>query len=393
MEEFASAHGEAHNNGSAAASHGLPRLAVVGPFPPPYGGWAHVVCSFLRPPFSEAFRLVAFDSGFGPQSPAGRVGRLVKACSSVSSFARFVRKHQPEAVLVFVGPGMSMWRDLVLLQICHRHRLPVYVRFFGGVIIKIIEDLPLPLRTLWLRNLRRSKAILVETHEMANLAKLLLGSHQVFRIPNHIHKGDFTQTCQSLPNDLHVLYLGSMTPSKGVEVILDCLQKVSKSVRVHAHFVGGELRKGYLEEFRRKVLKVWCAERITIYGSVAHEKALEIARRCHIFAFPTRWNGEGQPGALVEAMASGLVPIVTNWRGCAEIVEDGVNGFVLDRAEPEALARCIETLDRDRLLLSKLGHEARETIMRHYEATPALTQFKAVIEQTWLNKEYKQKTL
>jgi glycosyltransferase involved in cell wall biosynthesis len=53
---------------------------------------------------------------------------------------------------------------------------------------------------------------------------------------------------------------------------------------------------------------------------------------------------EGVPRSVIEAMAAGLPAVVTDVRGCRELVDHGVNGFVVPPGEPAALARGLEAM-------------------------------------------------
>ena len=47
---------------------------------------------------------------------------------------------------------------------------------------------------------------------------------------------------------------------------------------------------------------------------------------------------EGQSNALLEAMSAGVIPIVFNASGVAEVVEPGRTGFIVEQSTPEAFA-------------------------------------------------------
>ena len=56
----------------------------------------------------------------------------------------------------------------------------------------------------------------------------------------------------------------------------------------------------------------------------------------HVFVLPS--YREGVPRSTQEAMANGRSNITTDVPGCRETVEDGVNGFLVPKWDPEALA-------------------------------------------------------
>ena len=69
---------------------------------------------------------------------------------------------------------------------------------------------------------------------------------------------------------------------------------------------------------------------------------------------------ESAPLTLLEGMSSGLPVIATRVGGIPEIVDDGVNGFLVQSKNPEAIAERILELNADLGLRSRLGAAARE---------------------------------
>ena len=54
--------------------------------------------------------------------------------------------------------------------------------------------------------------------------------------------------------------------------------------------------------------------------------------------FPTYWIGEGFPGVIIDAFISGLPVIATDWNMNSEIIEDGINGFLIEPKDANALS-------------------------------------------------------
>ncbi len=73
---------------------------------------------------------------------------------------------------------------------------------------------------------------------------------------------------------------------------------------------------------------------------------------------------EGMSIALMEAMACGLVPIISRMRsGVSDLVEDGVTGLIVAADDPEAFTRAVKQLSSDRELWASLSKRARNAIV------------------------------
>ena len=94
---------------------------------------------------------------------------------------------------------------------------------------------------------------------------------------------------------------------------------------------------------------------------------LEATMRQHdLFLHPSRTTGsgdrEGIPNSLLEAMACGLPVIATRHSGIPEAVTDGVDGLLLDHAEPGALADRIQSLVTEQGRLPEMAAAARRRV-------------------------------
>ncbi|GAA3047281.1 hypothetical protein GCM10020229_68350 [Kitasatospora albolonga] len=76
-------------------------------------------------------------------------------------------------------------------------------------------------------------------------------------------------------------------------------------------------------------------------------------------AFTLSSRQEGLPVALMEAMTSGLPSVVTRVGGMPEVLDDGVEGFLVEPADPAGLAAAFGKLAADRGLRERMGEAAR----------------------------------
>ncbi len=72
------------------------------------------------------------------------------------------------------------------------------------------------------------------------------------------------------------------------------------------------------------------------------------------------------PNALLEAMGSGLAPVVTDASpGPLELVETGITGLVVPAGRPEPLAAALRRLVEDPALRQRCGAAAAELLRQH----------------------------
>ena len=91
-----------------------------------------------------------------------------------------------------------------------------------------------------------------------------------------------------------------------------------------------------------------------------------ILGQCHIIAFPSYYR-EGVPKSLIDASAIGRPIVTTNSIGCKDVVDEGVNGFLVPIKDSEALAQKLRILLEDKDLRIRMGKASREKAEREFD--------------------------
>ena len=173
--------------------------------------------------------------------------------------------------------------------------------------------------------------VLVEGEALMPFVQSLIGRPPVY-FPNHLDTSRIAarrDPAQSMNDAPVIAYAGSLKAEKGVETILAAARALRASGTKTTVRLAGVGPGTYLETLKQRYADVpteWL-------GSMGADKVLELFRTSHFFLFPTTHIGEGQSNALTEAMACGMVAIVSNHGFNASVV--GTDGVVLPK---EALA-------------------------------------------------------
>jgi UDP-glucose:(heptosyl)LPS alpha-1,3-glucosyltransferase len=132
-----------------------------------------------------------------------------------------------------------------------------------------------------------------------------------------------------------LLLLGNDYRRKGVSATIEALEKLGGSGRV-LWVAGRDKRVARYEAEAR-------ARGVDARFLGPHPSPADCLAAADIFLFPSRYDVFGN--AALEAMASGLPAIVSARAGVSEIIEDGVDGLILeDPDDPSEIARRVEAL-------------------------------------------------
>ncbi|WP_254274266.1 glycosyltransferase family 4 protein [Haloarcula marina] len=149
-----------------------------------------------------------------------------------------------------------------------------------------------------------------------------------------------------------VVFVARLERWKGLDVLLDALAGTDRSLTV----VGDGPERESLER-QANSLDV-DAEFV---GLVDPEEVVDYLADGRVFVQPSR-EGEGLPNTVLEAMAVGLPPVVTDSGGLPDLVTDGETGYIVPMEDPEAIRERVETLFTDDETHARLSENAREHV-------------------------------
>ena len=122
---------------------------------------------------------------------------------------------------------------------------------------------------------------------------------------------------------------------------------------------------------RERIDAAGLADGVTLDGRLTRSEIIDALATADLLVAPSvvAANGkrEGIPVVLMEAMSCGLPVVASRLSGIPELVEDGVNGFLVPPGDPEALADAIERLHADPGLRARLGAAARRRIEADFD--------------------------
>lgn len=166
------------------------------------------------------------------------------------------------------------------------------------------------------------------------------------------------------PGPLKVVFTGRLVPYKGPDLLLEAAAPLIRQGKLHVTILGdGPLMP--------KLKDIVAGENLdggtTIPGRIPHTQLQSILADQDLFAFPSIREFGG--AVVIEAMAMGLVPLIVDYGGPAELISDDT-GFRIPMAPRDALIQAFRTklteLEANRTLLDTLSPKAKERAFTHF---------------------------
>ncbi len=164
---------------------------------------------------------------------------------------------------------------------------------------------------------------------------------RTFYVPeNGIDPARFSQVRQAnTDGPLRAVYLGRLVAYKGADMLLDAALPLLREGKMTLEIVGdGPMR----DELNATIAEHGVDDAVTMHGWVEHDQVQHLLAKTDVLASPSIREFGG--GVVLEAMAIGVVPVVANYGGPAELVTPKTGIAVTMGEQPVLVAGFREAL-------------------------------------------------
>jgi len=232
---------------------------------------------------------------------------------------------------------------------------PLVIRPHGADILPgewIDRDVRLAARMR--RALLAADAVVAQGEFLAErLRGLGVASARLRVIPNGVRLSD--EPVRALPAVPRLLAVGSLTPKKGFDILLQAFRLVQERVPDARLTIAGDGPEG--ARLRQLASALGVSDAVRFPGFVTGEAKAALFAGARIFVSSSR--REPFANANLEAMAAGLPIVATRVGGTIEMVGDGAIGLLVEPEDPEALAEAVLRLMDDPRQAETMGRAAR----------------------------------
>ncbi len=167
-----------------------------------------------------------------------------------------------------------------------------------------------------------------------------------------------------------VLFISNLFQEKGLQVLLESLLKVRKTIPgVRLKIYGASRGKWEDRLYREFVSHHGMSDYVEFNGPVYNHNKIRAFESADIFVFPSYFEEECFPLSILEAMQAALPIIATRIGAIPEMIKDGEEGFLVDPLSPDQLSSRIIELISDRKLRDRLGENAYRRFTNNYNLT------------------------
>jgi len=296
---------------------------------------------------------------------------------NISRIMRFLKKIQP---------------DLVHLYVQHFYSLPIIMSGFpyiltawGNEVLKLPRDNPI------LKSLGRcaatnahkitvdaecAKKIWIESGVPENRIEVIFYGVDISMFNPNIDGQGIRKQLELGRNDIVVISTRAFyeDPPYDVECLIRAIPLILKKHENIKFIIKGA---GPLEDYLKRLTReLNVSKYVRFAGLVPHHEVAQYLAAADIYVSTCLIDSTSV--SLLEAMACGLPPVVTDIPGNREWIENGVNGFLFPLRNPKALAEKIIELAENEPLRKRFGEKCFQIIKRKATWKESIAKMEAI---------------
>jgi colanic acid/amylovoran biosynthesis glycosyltransferase len=185
----------------------------------------------------------------------------------------------------------------------------------------------------------------VETSELASL-----GKHRSY-----------------IPGSLHITTVARLNQMKGHFHALAAIKRGVQLGLDLRYTIAGD--GPYRDSILSQVVELGLQDRVTLTGTQSETEVYQLLSDVDAFVLPSVGTGEAWPVSVMEAMGAGL-PVIASLIGATpEMINSGVDGFLVAQGDENGILENIVALARNVDLRVRIGEAARGTACRRFNVT------------------------
>ena len=356
------------------------RILISGALPPPMGGVGAYYQTLLNSSLPDQVDLhfVQTSSQNRELSSTGKAtfSNLIAAIQDCWRFTKAVLVNRPQLTHISTAIGLSFVKHTYCAFIARLLGSRVLLHPHCSLSMLYYE------RSRWWQwyfrgVIRMTNGVVALSKEWLQLSSIVPG-RTAFYLPNAVNLKVFHPAMEkhiseeNIMKSCKVLYLGWLGKTKGSFDLLNAAAAIhSQGMGMSFDLVGGPLVPDELEQLREQILASKMEDYVRLHSLTYGKEKVDLLQNADIFVYPSYF--EGMPMAVLEAMACGLPIVATRVGGLPDLIQDGVNGILVEPREPEQLASALCKLATDHELRASMGKASFQLATEQYDIEQHVT--------------------
>lgn len=352
------------------------KIGIIAQFPPPIHGLSKAVDTLFKSHLKDEFLFEKID-----------------ITNNKKILSNLINIWNSDADLFYLTISQTKGgnlRDLLIMKILLLKKKKCIIHLHGGYFRKLLDnDMNYLQKKMNYKLIRKLDGAIVLSNSLKEIFKGLLPEEKIYVIPNCVDD-EYLVTNNEFENKVsllksksvfNILYLSNFIESKGYKQVLkmaklekDRLESSGKR-RYHFNFAGSFFDDKERAYFFNYIKKYGLQKIVEYHGIVEGEKKKELLKTNDVFILLTRYEKEGQPISILEAMGNGLIIVTTDHAGIPDVVKHEENGYVSSSQDVIAIQ---EWLLQNSVRFAEIVKVNRNEVKSNYRQNTYISKMKDV---------------
>ena len=292
--------------------------------------------------------------------------KLGKVSRQWRDFQDVLQEFKPDIVHIPIGQTtMGFWKDAPYIYRAKEAGARVLIHLRGSVFREWYSASHLANQRAVDKLMARVDGAIVLGQNLTHIFEPWLSPEKIHVVPNG---GDYDfPSNHNQKQKIEILYLSNFLPGKGFDVLLEALGDLRGHGETNWHLTARGRRPvgSFIDRCSDIIEQRQLGDSIDWGDVVQGDEKWKLLSQADIFVFPPV-DPEGQPWALIEAIAAGLPCISTDRGAISETVIHGYSGFITPPGHREGLEAALQMLITQEDLRISMSQRARQHYLTHF---------------------------
>jgi glycosyltransferase involved in cell wall biosynthesis len=268
--------------------------------------------------------------------------------------------------IYFIAVGKSaLLVDTFLILLIRLCQIP-YILRFGGKGYRLLKNEGAVWKFIVSFSLSNALGGIVLGQKMKRDVNMFIPNNRLVYVPNGI-SNKHNKSLRKNHKNIRILYLSNLVPSKGSFELLKAANiLIQRNKNIRLILAGADSSPAFTNQLKSYIKRNKLDKYVKMPGVVNGERKYSLLESSDIFVLPSYFRYEVFGTVNIEAMSCGLPVVSSNEGAIPEIIQDGVNGFIINPKSPEDIANKLSILITNHDLRENMGAKGREFFEAKY---------------------------
>lgn len=322
----------------------MPKVIIIGSHLQDKGGIVSVLKNLFTSSLVEKHDLKMIPSYIN-ESKAVRVKMFLRAFTLL---IKEVKHDRPDIVHLHASVAGSFYRKALFILYLKSKGVPTVLHIHGSRFESFYNTMR-PIQKKFVRYvLGLNERVIVLSDYWRNFFQAIMPAEKIAVVENGISLKGYHYD-KSGP-EVNILFMGRLGERKGVYDLLEASTRLAETHSGFQVYLAGD---GEVEKVAALVKQKNLEQYIHVLGWVGEEERAIYLKNADLMVLPS--YNEGFPMAILEAMNYGSAVISTRVGGIPEMIDEGVNGFVIEPGDIDGLTGRMQELIEQQALREQMG--------------------------------------